>query len=82
MSFPYDWTIPIAKDVKNQSANVICEIGPTNVNTNLIANRGSAPFDNPEIRKAMALRLDRKAFIDILTEGQASIGGVMLPAPE
>jgi len=30
----------------------------------------------------MALTLDRKAFIDILTEGQASIGGAMLPAPE
>ena len=82
MSFPYDWTIPIAKDVKNQMANAVCEIGPTNVNTNLIVNRDSPPFDNAEIRKAMALTLDRKAFIDILTEGQATIGGAMLPAPE
>jgi peptide/nickel transport system substrate-binding protein len=82
MSFPYDWTIPIAKDVQNQAANAVCEIGPTNVNTNLIVNRDSPPFDNPEIRKAMALTLDRKAFIDILTEGQATIGGAMLPAPE
>src|SRR5262249_13287835 len=81
MSFPYDWTIPIAKDVKNQAPNAICEIGPTNVNTNLIVNRESPPFDNPEIRKAMALTLDRKAFIDILTEGQATIGGPKLPAP-
>ena len=30
----------------------------------------------------MALALDRKAFIDILSEGKASIGGVMLPPPE
>src|SRR5215475_9269490 len=82
VSVPYDWTIPIAKDVKSQAANAICEIGPQNVNINLIVNRESAPFDNPEIRKAMALTLDRKAFIDILTEGQASIGGAMLPAPE
>ena len=30
----------------------------------------------------MALALDRKAFIDILSDGKADIGGVMLPPPE
>jgi len=30
----------------------------------------------------MALTLDRKAFIDILTLGQGDVGGAMLPAPE
>jgi peptide/nickel transport system substrate-binding protein len=30
----------------------------------------------------MALSLDRQAFIDIITEGQGDIGGVMLPPPE
>ena len=30
----------------------------------------------------MALSLDRKAFIDILSEGQGDIGGVMQPLPE
>ena len=29
----------------------------------------------------MALSLDRKAFIDIITEGQGDIGGVMQPPP-
>ena len=29
----------------------------------------------------MALSLDRKAFIDILDEGQGDIGGAMLPPP-
>src|SRR5262249_32866855 len=38
--------------------------------------------DNPKIRRAMALAIDRKAFIEILTEGKAAIGGAMLPAPE
>jgi peptide/nickel transport system substrate-binding protein len=82
MSFPYDWTIPIVKDVKNQAAHAICETGPSNVSTNLIVNRDSPPFDNPQLRKAMALALDRKAFVDILSEGQAKIGAAMLPPPE
>ena len=30
----------------------------------------------------MALALDRKAFIDILFEGQADIGGALLPPPD
>jgi peptide/nickel transport system substrate-binding protein len=29
----------------------------------------------------MSLSLDRKAFIDILTEGEGDIGGVMQPPP-
>ena len=40
------------------------------------------PFDNPEMRRAMALAIDRKAFIDILSEGKVDIGGAMLPPPE
>ena len=52
-----------------------------NNSTNLILNRDAPPFDNPEIRKAMALGIDRKAFIDIINQGQADAGGTMQPAP-
>ena len=34
------------------------------------------------MRLALALALDRKAFIDILTEGHGDIGGAMQPPPE
>ena len=53
---------------------------PANQSTNLIVNRDAPPFDNPDIRRAMALTLDRKAFIDILAEGHGDIGGAMQPA--
>jgi peptide/nickel transport system substrate-binding protein len=81
MSFPFDWTIPVIKDFRAQAPNSICEVGPTNVSRNLIINRDSPPFDNVELRKALALTLDRKAFIDILDEGQSEMGAAMLPAP-
>ena len=48
----------------------------------MIVNRDKPPFDNPDLRRAMALSLDRKAFVDILTEGQGAIGGAMMPPPE
>jgi peptide/nickel transport system substrate-binding protein len=47
-----------------------------------IVNRDAPPFDDPDLRRAMALALDRKSFIDILSEGQFTIGGAMIPPPE
>ena len=79
---PYGVTIPLLRDIKNQVPQAICEVTATNVNRTLIVNRGKPPFDDPDLRRAMSLSLDRKAFIDIITEGQGDIGGTMLPAPE
>jgi peptide/nickel transport system substrate-binding protein len=39
------------------------------------------PFDNPEIRKAMALVLDRRAFVDVLSEGRGNPAIAMQPPP-
>jgi peptide/nickel transport system substrate-binding protein len=81
ITFPTEVTIPLLKDMKTQAPNAVCVFEPTNVSTNIIVNSTSPPFDNPDIRRAMALALDRKAFISILFEGQADVGGTMLPAP-
>ncbi|MBV8169697.1 MAG: ABC transporter substrate-binding protein, partial [Alphaproteobacteria bacterium] len=82
MTFPYDLQVPMLKDLQRQAPQAICEMRPTNVSRNLLINRDVPPFDDPEIRRAIALALDRKAFIDILTEGAGDIGGAMLPPPE
>ena len=82
MYSPHGVTIPILKDINSQAPQAICEVAPTNVNRTLIINRDKPPFDNPDLRRAMSLTLDRKAFIDIIAEGQGDIGGTMLPAPE
>jgi peptide/nickel transport system substrate-binding protein len=75
-------TVPLLKDVKSQTPQAICEVVPTNVPRTLLVNPAAPPFDNPELRRAMALTLDRKSFIDIMTLGMGDIGGVMLPPPE
>jgi len=75
-------TIPQLKDVKNQAPEAICDMFTGNVPRNLIVNRDAPPFDNPDVRRAMSLTLDHKAFIDILTEGQGDIGAVMQPPPD
>ncbi len=82
MTFPTEVTVPLMRDIKAQDPTAICEFKQSNVSNNLIINRDAPPFDNADLRLAMALALDRKAFADILAEGQADIGGSMLPAPE
>lgn len=82
MTFGTDVTIPLLKDVKSQLPKAICEVAPTYVSTNLIVNPTAPPFNDPKIRQAMALTLDRKAFIDTLSGGMANISGAMLPPPE
>ena len=82
MFSPHGVTIPLLKDLKNQAPRAICEVAPTNVNRTLIINPNKPPFDNRQLRRAMALSLDRKAFIDIIADGQGNQGGTMLPGPE
>jgi peptide/nickel transport system substrate-binding protein len=81
MTFGTDVTVPLLKDVMSQAPKAVCELAPTYVSTNLIINPATAPFNDPKIRRAMALTLDRKAFNDILSGGKADISGVMLPPP-
>jgi peptide/nickel transport system substrate-binding protein len=72
----------MVKDIKAQAPLARCEIAPNNLSVNLLVNRANPPFDNPELSHALALALDRKSFIDILSEGQSDQGGAMLPPPE
>jgi peptide/nickel transport system substrate-binding protein len=82
VTWPYSVSVPLLKDIKSQAPQAICEMRTTNGTTNLLVNREAPPFDNPDIRRAMALALDRKAFIDIISGGEGKIGGAMLPPPE
>jgi peptide/nickel transport system substrate-binding protein len=82
LTSPYLLQIPVLRDVKSQAPEAICEVVPLNANRNVIINRDAPPFNDPDLRRAMALSLDRMALIDILTEGQGNVGGVMQPPPE
>src|SRR5438128_10041264 len=64
---PYGVTIPTLKDFASQAPAAICEVTATNVNRTMMINSSAAPFDNRDLRRAMSLSLDRKAFIDSIT---------------
>jgi peptide/nickel transport system substrate-binding protein len=70
------------KDVRAQAPQAACDVVMDNNSRDLLINRAVPPFDNLELRRAMALSLDRRAFIDILTEGQGAVGGSIMPPPD
>jgi peptide/nickel transport system substrate-binding protein len=81
MTFPTQLTMPLVKDTKRQSPTAMCELTPGTVNRHVIINRTVPLFDNPNVRRALALAIDRQAFIDILGEGKGNVGAVLQPAP-
>jgi peptide/nickel transport system substrate-binding protein len=81
ITFPSDLTIALIRDVRARAPNAMCEIVQGGTQVNLMVNRVNPPFDNPDIRKAMQLAIDRKPFNTILMEGQGLLGGAMLPKP-
>jgi len=82
MTFPSDVTVPLLKNIRAEAPKAQCTMRESGVSVNLIINQDAAPFDNPKLRRALALTLDRKAFIDILSEGEDKMAGVMLPPPD
>jgi peptide/nickel transport system substrate-binding protein len=82
MTSSYGVSMPLLRDIKSQVSDAICTITTDNGARNLIINPAKPPFDNPALRRALSLTLDRKAFIDILVQGQGLIGGAMQPPPD
>jgi len=75
-------SVPLLKDIKSQAPQAVCNAVMDNNSRDFLVNRAVPPFDNIELRRAMALSFDRQAFIDIMAEGQGAVGGSVLPPPD
>lgn len=82
MTFPFDVSTSQLRDVRRQSPRAICETTPMNSSVHLLVNREAPPFDRPEVRRALALAIDRKAMVAALNDGEGDVGGIMQPPPE
>jgi peptide/nickel transport system substrate-binding protein len=81
MTFTGDVSPALLRDVQGQAPNATCDMRFTNVTGQILMNREVAPFDNPNVRRAVALAVDRDAFLQILGEGHFVTGGAMLAPP-
>jgi peptide/nickel transport system substrate-binding protein len=78
----YFLQVPVVADVSRQASQAHCELQPSNVLRSAIINREAPPFGDPDVRRAIALSLDRQAFIDTLTQGKGGVGAALLSPPE
>ncbi len=82
LTFSQDISVRMAGEIKARAPEAICELNQYNIQTQLLVNNQAPPFDDPRLKKAMMLTIDRKAFIDTLSSGADRIGGVMEAPPE
>src|SRR6478752_6095645 len=78
---PYGVTPPTLKDFKEQAPQAVCEMSGVNVPRTMLINIHKPPFDNPELRRAMTLAIDRDAFSTIINGGIRHVGALMMPPP-
>src|SRR5205085_1949484 len=60
MTFPYTMSPAVMKHINREAPNATCELVPHNISRNVLINRTAPPFDNPPLRRAIALTLDRQ----------------------
>ena len=78
---PLEMTKAMADAVKAQApAIVITEVGQ-NGSDNVILNHKRAPFDNPVVRQAVNLALDRNAYVRGVRQNGAVTGAALMPKP-
>jgi len=81
IAFPGEITKAMAENIKQNVPQMVVIETSTNVNDNLLLNFNKPPFDDPKIRRAVSLAIDRKAYVQAVRQGGALVGGVMLPKP-
>jgi len=75
-----DVTVGALKDIRSQAPKATCETRASNSTGFLLINQKAAPFDNPKLRRAMSLALDRSEFVRA-QQGEGRIGGIMMAPP-
>jgi peptide/nickel transport system substrate-binding protein len=75
------WSRVNAEQAKSSQPKLVVVETSTNVNDNIPINVKRTPFNDVRLRRAVDLALDRKAYIDGVRQGGATIGTSLLPPP-
>jgi peptide/nickel transport system substrate-binding protein len=70
---------PEAKILQRDFPDAVVAIGPRSTWDNFVMNLTKPPFNDPRVRKAVALATDREKMIEIAVEGWGAQGGYIGP---
>jgi len=80
-AMPLEMTKTMAATVKQAAPSlVVAETGQIG-SDNVIMNHKKPPFDNVNVRRAVSLAMDRKAFVQGVRHGGAVVGTTVMPRP-
>ena len=79
VAMPGETTKAAAEQIKAAVPKIVVTPTGTNVTDNIIMNVKKPPFDNPKIRLAVSYGIDRRALVQGVHQGAASLGSGMSP---
>jgi peptide/nickel transport system substrate-binding protein len=77
---PGDVSAAILKDIRSQVPKAVCETYASAGSSHIFINHKAPQFQDPRVRRAINLALDRQTFV-ASQHGHGRVGGVMLTAP-
>jgi peptide/nickel transport system substrate-binding protein len=81
VAMPLEMTKTMAQTAKQAAPSlVVAETGQIGTD-NVIMNHKKPPFDNVNVRRAVSLAMDRKAFVQGVRHGGAVVGTSVMPRP-
>jgi peptide/nickel transport system substrate-binding protein len=82
VSQPLEMTKTMAETLKQGAPSLVVSVVGQNGSDNVVLNHKRAPFDNPLVRRAINLALDRHAYVKGVRHNGAVVGAALMPPPQ
>ena len=82
VSQPLEMTKTMADTLKQAAPSLVVSVIGQNGSDNVLINHKKPPFDNPSVRRAISLAMDRYAYVQGVRHNGAIVGAALMPPPQ